>query len=269
MVTSYTLALIAFTDVGVAVVPVTVKSLMSTFATASLKVTRNTRVSAFVTAEVGDWRLKDVIPGAVLSSVYVSSIDGSIFGNGFEPRSAILCPEFRFNPIVPLRLGRFPPEIVTSYTLALTALTDVGVAVVPVATKSLISTFVTASLKVARNVRVSAFVVAEVGDWRAKDVMLGAVLSSVYVSSVGGSVSGKEFEPRSAMLCPRFRFNPTIPLRLGRSPPEIVTSYTLALTTFTDVGVAVVRRTKITSVNTCHCFTESDTECDDISIGYR
>jgi hypothetical protein len=59
--------------------------------------------------------------------------------------------------------------------------TDVTAAVVPVAAKSLAATPVTASLKVARNVRLSALVVARVGTERIIDVSRGAMVSIVVV----------------------------------------------------------------------------------------
>ena len=53
--------------VRVAVVPVITKSAGSTLSTASLKVTRQVRVSELVGDEVGSWRVIDVTVGAVVS----------------------------------------------------------------------------------------------------------------------------------------------------------------------------------------------------------
>ena len=59
--------LVTAVTVRVAVVPVTMKSAGSTFSTASLKVTRQVRLSELVGDEVGSWRVIDVTVGAVVS----------------------------------------------------------------------------------------------------------------------------------------------------------------------------------------------------------
>ena len=66
-------AVTSSTAVTVAVVPLTAKSAASTFATASLNVTRQVRLSAFVGDVAGSWRAIDVTAGAVVSRVLLST----------------------------------------------------------------------------------------------------------------------------------------------------------------------------------------------------
>ena len=54
-----------------------------------------------------------VTVGAALSITYVWSVAGSVLGNAL-PAKSLIVGEFKFKPTVPLRLGRFPPEIVIS-----------------------------------------------------------------------------------------------------------------------------------------------------------
>ena len=59
--------LVTAVTVRVAVVPVITKSAESTFETASLKVTRQVRLSELVGDDVGSWGVIDVTVGAVVS----------------------------------------------------------------------------------------------------------------------------------------------------------------------------------------------------------
>src|SRR5215216_2731162 len=70
--------------VTVAVVPVTAKSAESTPVTPSLKVTRNTKVSALVRLVAGVCRVKEVVVGAVLSMVYTCPVKGSGLATSWE-----------------------------------------------------------------------------------------------------------------------------------------------------------------------------------------
>ena len=91
--TSVTVAVVVTDAVGEPTL-LTVKSVGSTFCTRSLKVARNTSVSAPVGDVAGLKRSKEVVDGAaVLSSVYTSSVVGSPSGNETPLITlAIFCP---------------------------------------------------------------------------------------------------------------------------------------------------------------------------------
>ena len=86
-------------------------------------------------------------------------------------------PAAKDSVTVALSAARSPPEAVTSYTVdAVTSLTA-SVAVVPLTSKSAASTSFTFSSKVTRQVRLSAFVGDDGGDWRSIDTTPGAPVS--------------------------------------------------------------------------------------------
>ena len=123
-----------------------------------------------------------VTVGAVLSTSYVGSFVpvGVRFVNALPSASSMFWSLANDSVTVAVRLARLPSDTVTSYTVvAVTWLTAVTVAVVPLTVKSAPSTFATSSLNVTRHFRLSAFVASVVGVCRSIDVTRGAAASAV------------------------------------------------------------------------------------------
>ena len=99
-VTSQTSAIFATALAArVAVVPLTAKSIASTFATSSLNVTRHVRVSAFVSDSVGSWRSIDVTRGAVVSRAGTTGPTAALVSSSVvRPSSVKLTSTFTFPP---------------------------------------------------------------------------------------------------------------------------------------------------------------------------
>ena len=121
-----------------------------------------------------------VTVGAVLSSSKVLSFApiGTVFVSALPAVSAISWSEAKASVTVPVRPARLPPSTVTSWATDEpgTAAT-VSVAVMTPTSKSPSSTFATVSLKVTRQVRLSALVGDDVGLWRAIEATCGAAVS--------------------------------------------------------------------------------------------
>ena len=92
-VTSTACAPVTSASVSVAVVPVTSKSVASAFSSASLNVTRHTRVSAFVGEASGVCRVIDSTAGAVLSRTYSVSCApvGAVSASALPSLSVMSC----------------------------------------------------------------------------------------------------------------------------------------------------------------------------------
>ena len=114
-----------------------------------------------------------------------------------------------FSPTVPLNVAKSPPETVMSYTEPEPVTPDTIADDVLLTTKSLASTPVTASLKVARNTSESAAVVAAVGVCR-------AMLTSEGVNNARSSSDSARtmnwldvcMNRRACRLATGFRFQP-------------------------------------------------------------
>ena len=151
--------------------------------TDSLKFTVKFTVSAFV----GVASASTIPPGsvgAVLSTVYSSSVPGSASTNALPASSVMSVFRLRFSVPSPVT-----PVTVTSMVAPLAAdtlVTAPSAVSVLVSEKSVGSTSLTFSLKVARNTSVSAFVTASVGVCRANDVTVGFSVSTLNSAS-GGS----------------------------------------------------------------------------------
>ena len=121
-----------------------------------------------------------VTVGAVLSSSKVLSFAsiGTVFVSALPAVSAISWSEAKASVTVPVRPAKLPPSTVTSWATDEpgTAAT-VSVAAVTPTSKSASSTFATVSLKVTRQVRLSALVGDDVGLWRAIEATCGAAVS--------------------------------------------------------------------------------------------
>ena len=118
---------------------------------------------------------------------------GGGIGQGIA-RRVVICrgPRAKDSVAVALRLFRLPPLAVTSYAtvvIPVTGLTSVAVAVVPATVKSAASTPVTGSLKVTRQIRVSALVGELEGLWRTIEVTVGGVVSDDLTSMLKVSLT--------------------------------------------------------------------------------
>ena len=96
--------------------------------------------------------------------------------SGLPSVSWMFWPETKASVTVASRSARLPPLAVTSYVVPL-PVTAVTVAVAPVTSKSAAFTFVTSSLNVTCQVRVSSRVGELVGLWRVIEATVGAVVS--------------------------------------------------------------------------------------------
>ena len=106
------------------------------------------------------------------------------------------------------RLARLPALAVTSYAFATPAAAPTATeAVVPATVKSAISTPVTGSLKVTRQIRVSALVGEFAGSWRTIEATVGGVVSEAQ--------NGESVADRAAFVVARRYLHRNVPAFVG------------------------------------------------------
>ena len=168
--------------VGVPMIPSVVatngrlKLLAVTPLTFSLNVARNVTLAAFVNCPAGEERLIELSDGSASSNVYCCPVS-EVVVSPFVARSVMPVLFAKSSPSVPFALLSRPDTVIDHVTpspLLGVPMLPPFVAV-PVSTKLLAETPVTASLKVARNVTLVRFVVGPAGLNRVIDERVGAM----------------------------------------------------------------------------------------------